>query len=264
MAAANGETYVSIPEKSLECPVCLTAPKKGPIYLCHQGHSLCHECKAKMDKCPECRGALSDMRNYALESILENKFAASNENLSTCKFKNCQKKLPLWSLTIHENEYHLVPCFVMKCQRPHPRKMTLEELKQHLKNDHGASISALNDENKLYFSGERLYGTLYSTMSQFEFMSSTYFVVSRFGCNELNVQKVLVISSDPLSDGEASKIKYEVKIILPNNASEMSYKGSVLSIYQSQEYLRGALSGGLVLPNSINFSDAIVMVQVFN
>ncbi|XP_069680164.1 uncharacterized protein [Periplaneta americana] len=52
----------------LNCPVCMEN-MHPPIYLCVNGHSICHTCKPGLDSCPTCRGSLLNIRNKALENI---------------------------------------------------------------------------------------------------------------------------------------------------------------------------------------------------
>lgn len=60
-----------IPQLSLalECPVC-TKIMISSIYICKQGHSICHLCKLRVVACPICRVEYQgEVRNYALEGI---------------------------------------------------------------------------------------------------------------------------------------------------------------------------------------------------
>ena len=59
--------------KSLECPVCLETPKSGPLYQCENGHIICSGCNAKVNRCPECRVTLPNVRirNLFAEKQLE-------------------------------------------------------------------------------------------------------------------------------------------------------------------------------------------------
>jgi len=54
----------------LECPVCLTVPKVGPIYQCRNGHLLCKECHPKMKCCPLCQIPLERLRNLLSEQLV--------------------------------------------------------------------------------------------------------------------------------------------------------------------------------------------------
>jgi E3 ubiquitin-protein ligase SIAH1 len=54
--------------KELECPVCLEY-MKPPISMCGNGHSICSDCKSKLNNCPVCRKSFLKVRNFALESL---------------------------------------------------------------------------------------------------------------------------------------------------------------------------------------------------
>lgn len=54
----------------LECPVCLTVPKVGPIYQCRNGHLLCYRCHSKLQRCPLCKIPLEKLRNLLSEQLL--------------------------------------------------------------------------------------------------------------------------------------------------------------------------------------------------
>ena len=54
----------------LECPVCLSVPKMGPIYQCRNGHLLCKECHPKLKCCPLCQIPLEKLRNLLSEQIV--------------------------------------------------------------------------------------------------------------------------------------------------------------------------------------------------
>lgn len=54
--------------EELECPVC-NHYMIPPIFICPTGHSLCNECKAKLDTCPTCRVPMQGTRNFTLEKL---------------------------------------------------------------------------------------------------------------------------------------------------------------------------------------------------
>ena len=72
-----------------ECPVCLTVPRKPPIWQCdkvsrklyrktfltfdYQGHMICSTCRPQVVSCPECRGRYNTtgFRLYFAEKLLE-------------------------------------------------------------------------------------------------------------------------------------------------------------------------------------------------
>jgi len=102
----KGEGAFSLPDwvaKFLECPVCLDPIKDPPVYLCEGGHAMCQTCrepfKAQNKPCPVCRGKLTDTRNLAVESMLEQlpKIKCKNEG---CTFEKANGEL----VREHEDE----------------------------------------------------------------------------------------------------------------------------------------------------------------
>ncbi len=60
--------------QQLECPVCMELILP-PVNQCSAGHLLCTDCKEQLQTprtCPECRGALDNGRNLALERLAAN------------------------------------------------------------------------------------------------------------------------------------------------------------------------------------------------
>ena len=55
----------------LECPICLTVPREGPIFQCENGHIVCKECFEKIVECPQCKSKMPKCRNLHLEKIIE-------------------------------------------------------------------------------------------------------------------------------------------------------------------------------------------------
>ena len=41
-------------ELDIECPCCMEIPK-GVVLQCMKGHSICIDCRKKLNKCPSCR-----------------------------------------------------------------------------------------------------------------------------------------------------------------------------------------------------------------
>ncbi|CBI40554.3 hypothetical protein VitviT2T_023730 [Vitis vinifera] len=58
-------------EELVKCSVCFEYMNR-PIYQCHNGHTLCSSCKARvLNKCTSCRQQLGDIRCLALEKMTE-------------------------------------------------------------------------------------------------------------------------------------------------------------------------------------------------
>ena len=78
MAGRKRKANVSLQDwvaENLECPVCLESIKDPPVYLCVNGHELCHKCreplKAERKPCPVCQGELLDVRSRLAKKMLE-------------------------------------------------------------------------------------------------------------------------------------------------------------------------------------------------
>ena len=59
----------------VECPVCMTTPKKGPMPCCPAGHLTCAPClqalKKKKKTCPSCRGPLGKGKSLLSSAIIK-------------------------------------------------------------------------------------------------------------------------------------------------------------------------------------------------
>jgi len=80
-------------KKSVECPVCIEVPRKGPIFTCPNGHLVCQKCKR--ESCPTCREAMGDNKSLLAIAVIEN-------ILHDCKFTECEEKLSLNQIVEHE------------------------------------------------------------------------------------------------------------------------------------------------------------------
>ena len=56
-------------KKSVECPVCLEVPRKGPVFTCPNGHLVCQKCKREF--CPTCREAMGDNKSLMAVDVIE-------------------------------------------------------------------------------------------------------------------------------------------------------------------------------------------------
>lgn len=85
--------------QELECKICLTfmAP---PIRQCETGHSICANCKDKLQRCPLCQGHFTESRNISLESLARKMHYPCINEKSGCKVK----------LTLDNRENHEREC----------------------------------------------------------------------------------------------------------------------------------------------------------
>ena len=54
----------------VECPVCLEVPRKGPVFICSNGHLVCKKCKR--ESCPTCRVRMGDNKSLLAIAVIEN------------------------------------------------------------------------------------------------------------------------------------------------------------------------------------------------
>ena len=55
----------------LECPVCCNVPRSPPVFQCSNGHMVCQDCRPKLAVCHSCREPQDEIRNRALERLLD-------------------------------------------------------------------------------------------------------------------------------------------------------------------------------------------------
>ena len=96
--------------KQVECPVCLDVPRKGPIFVCPNGHIICPKCKR--EKCPICRVKVGNNKSIVAVALIEN-------ILHDCKFDGCDEEHPLDMIENHEKYcYHrIVTCPDVQCDQ---------------------------------------------------------------------------------------------------------------------------------------------------
>ena len=94
----------------LECPVCLTLPRKGPVPCCPRGHLVCAPCHKKMKQqgsgnCPTCRDPMGEAKNLLASVVIEN----LNHQ---CDLTGCKELVAYQGLAEHKEkcDYRLVIC----------------------------------------------------------------------------------------------------------------------------------------------------------
>ncbi|KAG5890103.1 hypothetical protein JTB14_026474 [Gonioctena quinquepunctata] len=103
--------------QELECPVCneFMIP---PIFICQAGHSICNDCKSKVNNCPNCRSHFLGARNFTLENLtMRVPYPCRNREIG-CPFVTTSEKI-----RGHEDSCELseTPCILRcghKCLRP--------------------------------------------------------------------------------------------------------------------------------------------------
>jgi len=122
---------VAVPDwvsEALECPVCLETIKDPPVFLCTNGHELCHTCrerhKTEGKPCPVCKGELTDTRARAVERMLE-KLPKTQCKHEGCTFSRADAQVVK---SHEEKECRLKP---VKCDYCHQR-IALSQLHDHM------------------------------------------------------------------------------------------------------------------------------------
>lgn len=94
-----------------ECPVCKTL-MKPPIYQCKFGHSVCSNCRPKLEKCPNCRAIFGTTRNFSLEAL-----TASINYSCVYHFLGCEEALSVADADKHEAmcSFKPYPCPLENC-----------------------------------------------------------------------------------------------------------------------------------------------------
>lgn len=80
-----------------------------PIKLCVNGHSLCKFCRIRLNSCPVCSDALTDIRSATLEKLV-GKYQFPCVNLKN----GCFVRLPFELMKKHEKNciYKITKCFM--------------------------------------------------------------------------------------------------------------------------------------------------------
>ena len=112
---------IEIMKEKVECPVCLQAPRSGPIYVCPNGHFVCKDCKQR--SCPTCRTHMGQGKSLLAVAVIEN-------IEHPCKYDSCSLSLPLPMLESHEARcpHRTVSCPDGDCRS----KVPLARLVSHL------------------------------------------------------------------------------------------------------------------------------------
>ena len=94
----------------MECPVCLSIPREGPVPCCPRGHLVCTSCLEKMKQggqraCPTCRGPMGEGKSLLAKVLVEN-------IEHQCDLKGCKEMVSFKTFNQHTREcnYRLVLC----------------------------------------------------------------------------------------------------------------------------------------------------------
>ena len=96
-------------QKVVECPICTSLPREGPVPCCPRGHFVCAPCLKKWqevqdnrDTCPTCRSPMGTGTSLLAITVIKNA-------LHSCKNSDCTTKTPLEQIKDHEKECEFRP-----------------------------------------------------------------------------------------------------------------------------------------------------------
>lgn len=185
----------------LECPIC-NELMKSKIYLCNSGHSICNNCKLKLNNCPTCKepyDANMRMRNYLAEEILSLYRITLN-----CQFPNCHFQGSFDQVDTHEencvHKMHVCPICNEECGG-------YDKIKNHFNEKHELSYTD-GDEvtfQKLITSGTHYmfaYDTLFQLTVTITIKTTNDPGTCYFKINDINKSKRTFIPIVTVSNGD--------------------------------------------------------------
>lgn len=149
------EEHTSIPTDYLtemfDCPICENL-MKPPIYMCQLGHSICKNCKPKLETCPTCRKPFGDSRNFLVENLFNKiQFPCT---FHPCSYKNYGDKIIVHELTCEFRKFLCLFC----AQNAYDSGDCVKDLKSHIEAAH--TIYKCEIGNKIYISRYAADGSL--------------------------------------------------------------------------------------------------------
>ena len=130
------EDFEADVSKSLECPVCYTVPRSGPVPSCSAGHIVCSSCRKNLSECPMCRRPLSDDHFNSLATTLIEKIKHK------CKYTECEETDFLKRLEYHEKicPERIITCPYLNCRE----KVKFKNYRQHSLNGTSYEMHLMN------------------------------------------------------------------------------------------------------------------------
>eukprot|EP00039_Didymoeca_costata_P025166 m.12556 g.12556 ORF g.12556 m.12556 type:complete len:363 (+) comp4670_c0_seq1:400-1488(+) len=136
--------------RHLECPVCQEIMKNVHIHMCKQGHSVCGSCYNQMKnlrgpfKCSVCRGPMSNVRNIALESLV-------NDAPLKCENGDCSFIGTKEDIADHNSSCEYRPHVCPSCDW----SGSVDEIAKHVEDEHEADyFTKEEDTSKTEHSAE--------------------------------------------------------------------------------------------------------------
>jgi E3 ubiquitin-protein ligase SIAH1 len=205
--------------KLLECPVCL-GTMRPPIFQCLNGHSVCSECKQKVEECPTCRGPFIRTRNRFTEDL-------ANKVIYPCKntVRGCNEKVPLEDLEKHESvcPHRMYHCLVGRedgCTWTGPRS----DILPHTEDKHGKYVytrdpCTMKHDNFNFFA-KRKFSCIFSYFVEIFWFRSEH---------DPTKQRLYEMVQYIGPKDNASKYTYEHRLVSPSGDQKLTFVNVVRS-----------------------------------
>ncbi|CAK9172909.1 unnamed protein product [Ilex paraguariensis] len=222
----------------LECPVCITL-MYPPIHQCPNGHTLCLNCKAKVQCCPICRQELGNIRCLALERVAESLELP-------CKYQilGCQEIF----------SYHNQPRHEQNC-RFRPYKCPYAGAECSVTGDIQLLVSHLKDDHKVDMHNGCTFNHRYVKTNPQEVENATWMltVFNCFGHQFCLHFEAFQLQMAPVymaflrfmgDDHDAKKFSYSLEV--GGNGRKLTWQGVPRSIRDSHTTVRDSLDGLII------------------
>ena len=213
----------------LECPVCLTVPRKAPIFQCTRGHIVCGECKPNVTTCPQCQIPMDNIRSLVSEKVLE-------QLPTSCKYVDhgCQVEMMRDVLVEHEKncQNRIVNCVQLSCQQ----KVPLSSLLNHIGTNHrtGDFVRVEGGEYNDFLFVHDIYFTKDTTWKPIQLhFDSKYFY--RECCRSKEGQWNIWVYMLETKQDESENYLCEISIKSAKSKDELLFCGQPLSVDLTRE-----------------------------
>jgi len=214
----------------IECPVCLSIPRNGPVPVCSNGHFVCIKCKR--DTCPTCRTVMGTGMSLLAGTVLEN---IEHE----CKFVDCIENFCLEDLKKHEAvcPNRTVNCPHAKCGLTTP----LDSLSYHLKSSKiccgGHHKASENWNYRSYEFGMNAAQTDSATwrMNIYSYSGETFAIFPIKSGGQFYFSMVMFASETECSKYEFEMIVHEKGVRALDSEMSVKFRGTPISIDVKKE-----------------------------
>ncbi|VEN46700.1 unnamed protein product [Callosobruchus maculatus] len=129
--------------QELECPIC-NEYMVPPIFICATGHSICSDCKHKIQQCPNCRSPLSNARNFTLEKLTTKVAYPCRNREIGCSFISTSTKIRSHELGCELSETSCIMGPTTKCSY----KCLRPSMYSHIVEQHSSMLLEINTVQK--------------------------------------------------------------------------------------------------------------------